>query len=156
MARESAGILLFRRTRSSPQPFEVFLAHPGGPFWADKDEGAWTIPKGEIEEGEDRLETAIREFKEETGFLLEGPFVDLGNIRQKSGKVVHAWACEGDVDARAVCSNTFKIQWPPRSGTWLTIPEVDRCGWFDPEVAMTKINPAQGELILRLAKRLSL
>jgi predicted NUDIX family NTP pyrophosphohydrolase len=149
MAAVSAGILLFRRAGLS---FEVLLAHPGGPFWTNKDEGAWTIPKGEIEEGDEPLATAIREFQEETGILLEGPFIDLGSIVQKSGKRVHAWACEGDADASKTRSNTIKVVWPPKSGTWITIPEVDRCAWFEPESAMRKINPAQAELITRLAR----
>lgn len=162
MAIFSAGILLYRRI-SHPHPspsgeegsFQVFLAHPGGPFWAAKDEGVWTIPKGLVEEEEDELACAIREFEEETSIRLDGPFAGLGTIKQKSGKVVHAWACEGDADPRAVKSNTVKVVWPPKSGQWITVPEVDRCEWFDPETAMRKINPAQAELILRLAQKLS-
>lgn len=150
MARESAGILLYRRPKDGG--IQVFLAHPGGPFWGEKDEGAWTIPKGEIEEGEDLLAAGVREFQEETGVLLAGPFADLGNIRQKSGKVVHAWACEGDADPAMVKSNFVQVKW---AGQMITVPEVDRCEWFDAETAMHKINPAQAELILRLATLLA-
>jgi len=129
--------------------FQVFLAHPGGPFWADKDAGAWTIPKGVVEAGEDILAGAVREFEEETGITLKGPFHDLGTITQKSGKVVHAWACEGDADPAAIKSNTATVRW---AGRTITVPEIDRCEWFGPETAMEKINPAQAALILRLAK----
>ncbi len=151
----SAGLLLFRRCPASGEGrFEVFLAHPGGPFWEKKDDGAWTIPKGIIEDGEDSLAAARREFKEETGITAEGPFLDLGNITQKAGKVVHAWAWEGDADAAAIKSNMTRVVWPPGSGRWLAVPEVDRCAWFSPEEAILKINPAQADLISRLAKLL--
>jgi predicted NUDIX family NTP pyrophosphohydrolase len=155
MARRSnvsAGLLLFRRPRGE---LEVFLAHPGGPFWEDRDLGAWTVPKGLVERGEDPLATAVREFEEETGIRPEGPFVPLGSVRQKAGKLVHAWAWEGEADARRVRSNTMRVEVPRGSGRWLTFPEVDRCEWFDAERAREKINPAQAELIDRLQAALS-
>jgi predicted NUDIX family NTP pyrophosphohydrolase len=143
----SAGLLLFRRGSAG---LELFLAHPGGPFWSHKDAGAWTIPKGLIEPGEEALAAALREFEEETGFRPEGPFLPLGSIRQKAGKEIHAWAWEGDADPDRVTSNTVRTEWPRGSGRLLTFPEVDRCGWFDPKTAREKINPAQAELIARL------
>jgi len=143
----SAGLLLFRRGSIG---VEVFLAHPGGPFWAKRDEGAWTIPKGELDSGEEPLAAAQREFEEETGIKPHGPFIDLGNIQQKSGKIVHAWAWEGDVDPARIVSNRIRVEWPRGSGRWLDIPEVDRCAWFDGPTAREKINPAQIELIDRL------
>jgi predicted NUDIX family NTP pyrophosphohydrolase len=144
MPRVSAGLLMFRRRGGA---LEVLLAHPGGPAWANKDLGAWTIPKGEIDEGEDALATARREFEEETGFRPEGAFHPLGSIRQKSGKIVHAWAFEGDADPAAIHSNSFRMQWPPGSGQWETFPEVDRVEWFSPDEARRRINPAQLALI---------
>ena len=146
----SAGLLLFRRRNGQ---LEVFLAHPGGPFWARRDSGAWTIPKGVVDDGEDLLDAARREFLEETGIAAGGPFTTLGSIRQKAGKEVHAWAWEGDADPSAITSNDTKAEWPRGSGTWLTFPEVDRCAWFDLETARRKINPAQAELIDRLENR---
>jgi predicted NUDIX family NTP pyrophosphohydrolase len=143
----SAGLLLFRRGSAG---LELFLAHPGGPFWSHKDAGAWTIPKGVIEPGEEPLAAALREFEEETGVRPEGPFLPLGSIRQKAGKEIHAWAWEGDADPDRVTSNTVRTEWPRGSGRWLTFPEVDRCGWFGPRTAREKINPAQAELIARL------
>jgi len=143
----SAGLVLFRR---GVQGLEVLLAHPGGPFWRDRDAGAWTIPKGIVDEGEDLLDGARREFQEETGIRPAGPFIPLGSIRQKAGKVVHAWAWEGDADASAIVSNTARVEWPPGSGRWVTYPEVDRCAWCDPESARRRINAAQAELIDRL------
>jgi predicted NUDIX family NTP pyrophosphohydrolase len=144
MPRVSAGLLMFRRGAGGLQ---VLLVHPGGPFWAKKDLGAWTIPKGELEEGEDELQAARREFAEETGIQPEGPFRPLGQVRQKGGKVVHAWAFEADCDPAAIRSNTCRVQWPPRSGRWLEVPEVDRAEWFDPAEARRRINPAQAELV---------
>ena len=143
----SAGLLLFRR---GPAGLELFLAHPGGPFWAARDEGAWTIPKGLVEEGEDPLTAARREFEEETGIVPREPFLSLGSIRQKAGKTVHAWAWEGDADPAAVHSNTMRTEWPRGSGRWITFPEVDRCAWFDPATARAKINAAQAGLVGRL------
>ncbi len=146
-SRPSAGLLLFRRPSGG---LEVFLAHPGGPFWHNRDAGAWTIPKGVAEVGEDTLAAACREFLEETGVRPVGPFLPLGSIRQKAGKIVHAWAWEGDADPDLVTSNTMQTEWPRGSGRLHTFPEVDRCAWFDPQLAREKINPAQAELIDRL------
>jgi predicted NUDIX family NTP pyrophosphohydrolase len=143
----SAGLLLFRRTSAG---LELFLAHPGGPFWRNRDTGAWTIPKGVAEAGEDLLEAARREFQEETGLEAQGPFISLGRVRQKAGKVVCAWAWEGDADPARVTSNTMKTEWPRGSGRWLTFPEVDRCAWFSADLAREKLNPAQAELVDRL------
>jgi predicted NUDIX family NTP pyrophosphohydrolase len=148
----SAGLLLFRRSGAG---LEVFLAHPGGPFWRDRDLGAWTVPKGLLEEGEDPLSAAVREFEEETAIRPEGPFLPLGSVRQKAGKLVHAWAWEGKADPRRTKSNTMRAEWPRGSGRWLTFPEVDRCEWFDARTARQKINPAQAELIDRLEATLS-
>lgn len=143
----SAGLLLFRRPAGV---LELFLAHPGGPFWKGRDAGAWTIPKGLVNAGEELLDAARREFEEETGIRPAGPFVPLGSVRQKAGKVVHAWAWEGDADPAAVTSNTARSQWPPGSGKWISYPEVDRCAWFAPADARIRLNPAQAELIDRL------
>lgn len=143
----SAGLLLFRRTSGK---LEVFLAHPGGPFWAKRDLGAWTIPKGVVNEGEELLDAACREFEEETGIPPQAPFLPLGNIRQRGGKTVHAWAWEGDADPARTTSNSMQTEWPRGSGQWITYPEVDRCAWFDPHTARQRINVAQAELIDRL------
>jgi predicted NUDIX family NTP pyrophosphohydrolase len=151
-AAVSAGLLLFRRTSSG---LEVFLAHPGGPFWSKRDDGAWTIPKGLVDDGEDLLDAARREFREETSVEPEGPFIELGAIKQKAGKTVHAWAWEGDADAESIRSNAMRTEWPRGSGRFLTFPEVDRCAWFDPGTARQKINAAQAEFIARLEKILS-
>jgi predicted NUDIX family NTP pyrophosphohydrolase len=150
MAKRSAGILLYRRR---PE-LEVLLVHPGGPFWARKDAGAWSIPKGEHEEGEDAQACAIREFTEETGSAPSpGELDDLGSIKQKGGKVVQAWALEGDLDAAGVRSNTFSMQWPPRSGRLQEFPEVDRAEWFPLSSARERINPAQAAFLDRLESR---
>jgi predicted NUDIX family NTP pyrophosphohydrolase len=149
--RTSAGILLYRKTNNC---IEVFLVHPGGPFWKGKDKGAWSIPKGEFTEGEDSLTVAKREFNEETGQTVDGDFVELTPIKQKGGKMVYAWAVEGDADADNIISNTFKQEWPYKSGKWITIPEVDKAGWFSVEEAREKINTAQVELIGELVNRL--
>lgn len=148
----SAGLLLYRRPAGG---LEVFLAHPGGPFWLKRDDGAWTIPKGVAEAGEDLLAAARREFEEETGIHPVGPFLSLGSIRQKAGKQVHAWAWEGDADPARVTSNTMQTEWPRGSGQVLTFPEVDRCAWLDPQAARRKINSAQAEFIRRLELALS-
>ena len=146
-AAVSAGLLLFRRRQGA---VEVFLAHPGGPFWARRDAGAWTIPKGVVDEGEDLLDAARREFREETGVTPAGPFIPLGSIKQKAGKTVHAWAWEGNADPSAVTSNETRSEWPRGSGRWITYPEVDRCEWFPIAEARAKMNPAQAELLDRL------
>ncbi len=148
----SAGLLLFRRGAAG---LELFLAHPGGPFWRDRDAGAWTIPKGVVDEGEELLAAACREFEEETGIRPTGPLLPLGSVRQKAGKVVHAWAWEGDADADSVTSNTTRTEWPPGSGRWITYPEVDRCAWLEPATARARINLAQAELIDRLEQVLA-
>ena len=150
----SAGILLFRFAEGAPQ---VLLVHPGGPYWVKKDEGAWTIPKGETEEGEDLRDCALRELGEELGSAAAvdpGSLFELGSVRQKGGKVVHAWAVEADFDPADLRSNTFAMEWPPRSGVQREFPEVDRAEWLDPETARRKINPAQVAFIDRLLDRL--
>ncbi len=144
MSRTSAGLLLYRRRDGA---LEVFLVHPGGPFWARKDAGAWSIPKGEIDPMEEPLAAARREFTEETGLSAEGAFRPLAPITQAGGKIVQAWAVEGDVDPADLRSNTFAIEWPPRSGRQQTFPEVDRAAWFPIDVARRKINPAQAALL---------
>ena len=147
-ARKSAGILLYRR---SGDELEVLLVHPGGPFWASKDAGAWSLPKGEYEDGDDALAAALREFEEETGTAPPpGPLTDLGSVKQRSGKVVSAWAAEGDLDAEAIRSNTFAMEWPPRSGRMQDFPEIDRAAWFGLEEARERINPAQAAFLDRL------
>ena len=151
MTRVSAGLLMFRRNRG----LELFLVHPGGPFFRNKDECAWSIPKGEVEEGDEPLKAALREFSEETGAPPpEGDVVPLGEIRQKGGKRVLAWAVEGDLDPSSVKSNTFELEWPPRSGRRERFPEVDRAGFFPPDLARRKLNPAQAELVDRLERKL--
>jgi len=150
--KKSAGILLYRFVQGAP---EVFLVHPGGPFWAKKDDGAWSIPKGEFVDGEDPLEAAKREFKEETGFGVEGDFQPLEALKQPTGKIVFAWVAEGNVDAAAVRSNTFSMEWPRGSGKTQSFPEVDRGDWFDLPTARTKILKGQLDLLEQLEKKLS-
>jgi predicted NUDIX family NTP pyrophosphohydrolase len=153
MPKRSAGILLYRRRGGQ---VEVLLIHPGGPFWAKKDLGVWSIPKGEYEQGDDPLQTALRELEEETGHRLGATdLLELGAIRQRSGKVLTAWAAAGDLDPDAITSNTFTIEWPPRSGTQREFPEVDRAGWFDVPTARDKVLAAQAELIDRLLSALA-
>jgi predicted NUDIX family NTP pyrophosphohydrolase len=153
-SKHSAGILLFRR---GGEGVEFLLVHPGGPFWRRKDIGAWTIPKGQIEDGEEARACAVRELEEELG---QAPKLDpeqliaLGSIRQRAGKVVEAWAAEEDFDPATLASNTFSMEWPPRSGGEKEFPEVDRADWFDLETARKKILPAQAELLDRLLERL--
>lgn len=146
-ARRSAGILLFRLAASGPQ---VLLVHPGGPFWARRDEGAWSIPKGEYEPGQDPRAAALREFEEELGRPLPAAaarLIDLGTIRQPGGKLVTAWAARGDLDADAIAGNTFELEWPPRSGLIRRFPEVDRAGWFEPAEARRKLLRGQLPLL---------
>ena len=148
---ESAGILLFR---GAGEGIEVLLVHPGGPYWRRKDEGAWSIPKGECEDGERLRECALRELGEELGpaapRLDPGELIELGSVRQRAGKVVHAWAAEADFDPAELNSATFSMEWPPRSGAEREFPEVDRAEWLSPAAARPKINPAQAELLDRL------
>lgn len=138
--KTSGGILLYRLTDSKP---EVLLIHPGGPFFKNKDEGVWSIPKGEPDDGEDLKDTAIREFKEELGSAISGDLTALAPVTQKGGKVVSAWAVEGDLDTANIVCNTFSIEWPPKSNNMQDFPEVDKAEWFSFPVARTKINPAQ-------------
>jgi predicted NUDIX family NTP pyrophosphohydrolase len=147
VAKQSAGLLMFRRTGGG---IEVLLAHPGGPFWEGREEGAWTIPKGGIHEGEPPLDCAIREFREETGFEPCGPYVPLGHITQRSGKVVHAWAFEGDCDPGTLVSMETTVEWPSRSGRHIVVPEVDRVAFFSIAEGRVAVNPAQAELFDRL------
>jgi predicted NUDIX family NTP pyrophosphohydrolase len=150
VAKTSAGILLHRERDGAR---EVLLVHPGGPFWARKDVGAWSIPKGEYEEGHDPRATALREFEEELGRPLpaDAELTELGTVKQSGGKVITAYATRGDLDAAAITSNTFTIEWPPRSGRTQEFPEVDRAEWFALETAREKINPAQAEFLDRLS-----
>jgi len=143
----SAGLLMYRH---SGGVLEVLLAHPGGPYWAGRNQGAWTVPKGGIDPGEAPLDAAIREFGEETGFNSDGPYLSLGHIRQRSGKIVHAWAFEGDCDPSSMTSETMTMEWPPRSGRQIQIPEIDRVAFFAIEAAYDLINVAQGDLLDRL------
>ncbi|WP_158996175.1 NUDIX domain-containing protein [Mucilaginibacter sp. L196] len=145
--KQSAGILLYRNTNNI---LEIFLVHPGGPFFKNKDEGSWSIPKGEFLDDEEALAAAKREFQEETGQAIDGNFISLGSIKQKNGKTVYAWAVEGDINNETILSNTCEVEWPPRSGKKITISEIDRAGWFEVDEAKGKINPAQAELIDRL------
>jgi predicted NUDIX family NTP pyrophosphohydrolase len=136
----SAGLLMFRRRGAA---VELLLAHPGGPFWVRRDEASWTLPKGEIDDGEDPLDAARREFLEETGFASTPPFLPLGEVRQKSGKRITGWAFEGDADPTQLVSNLFEMEWPPRSGRMQSFPEIDRVQWFAPEEARSKLIAGQ-------------
>ena len=149
MARQSAGLLMYRRREGA---LEVFLVHPGGPFWARKDLGVWSIPKGEFAPEENPLQAARREFAEETGFTADGEVVPLAPLKLSSRKVVHAWAVEGDVDAAALRSNTFTMEWPPGSGQQQQFPEVDRGEWYAIEAARQKISKGQAGLLEQLAR----
>ncbi len=152
MAKQSAGILLFRFRGNLP---EIFLGHPGGPYWAKKDDGAWSIPKGGFSEDEDPLDAAKREFFEEIGSPVEGTFITLGVIKQPGGKIVHAWAVKGDCDPSTVASNTFMLEWPPKSGREQEFPEIDRAEWFPIDVARVKILRGQEGFIDRLLDALA-
>ncbi len=153
MAKKSAGILAYRKTGNE---YEVFLVHPGGPFWANKDMNAWSVPKGEFEEGEDPLKAAIREFKEETGQDISGEFAGMDPVKQPGGKIVYTWAVEAEPDASAIKSNTIEIEWPPRSGKKKEIPEVDKAAWFSLDHARRKILKGQVPILQQLAKKLGI
>jgi predicted NUDIX family NTP pyrophosphohydrolase len=147
MPKLSAGLLMYRMREGE---LEFLLAHPGGPFWKDRDAGAWTIPKGEIQAGEEPLAAAKREFEEETGIKPQGDFIELRPITQKGGKIVHAWAFEGECDTTCIRSNTFQMEWPPRSGKFQDCPEIDRACFFRLSEAKRKINPAQAAFLEEL------
>jgi predicted NUDIX family NTP pyrophosphohydrolase len=152
VAGRSAGLLLYKRVDAG---LRVLLVHPGGPYWARKDAGVWSIPKGEYTDDEEPRAAALREFAEETGQPApDGELLDLGSVRQRAGKEVTAWAVEGDLDVTALVSNTFELEWPPRSGRTRAFPEVDRAGWFDEPTAREKINAAQTTFLDRLAAAL--
>jgi predicted NUDIX family NTP pyrophosphohydrolase len=146
--KRSAGLLMYRRRNAR---LEVFLVHPGGPFWAKKDQGAWSVCKGEYAEGEAPLQAAIREFNEETGFTAQGEFLELGTVQQSGGKMVSAWAFEGDCDPGDLVSNRCQVEWPPRSGRMIEIPEVDRGGWFSISEASERILKSQAPFLDRLS-----
>ncbi len=152
MPKISAGILVFRFHK---RVLEVLLVHPGGPFWAKKDEHAWSIPKGEIETGEATFDAAIREFKEETGIEIRGNFFALDPVKQSGGKTVFAWAAEKDIDAEKIKSNNFEMEWPPHSGKHENFPEIDKASWFDIETAQKKIIKGQVNLLVQLSEKLS-
>jgi predicted NUDIX family NTP pyrophosphohydrolase len=152
MPKRSAGLLMYRRKEG----LEVFLVHPGGPFWAKKDLGAWSIPKGEYEVDEEPLAAARREFEEETGIPATGNFIELGELRQPGGKVVSAWAFEGDFDANELRSNTFEMEWPPRSGRKMEFPEVDRGSWYSVEEARRRLTPGQIIFVDRLLQKVGI
>lgn len=147
MPKISAGILFYRFQKNKLQ---VLLVHPGGPYWVKKDKGAWSIPKGEPVAGEKLMEAAIRETEEETGIKTEGEFIALTPVKQKSGKIIYAWALQGDFDASAIKSNTFEMEWPPKSGKKKSFPEIDKAAWFDAEAAKDKIIPSQVAFITEL------
>lgn len=149
--KKSAGILLYRGSKKKP---EVLLVHPGGPFWKNKDPGAWSIPKGEFTD-EDPLAAAQREFAEETGIAVDGDFITLTPLKQKSGKLIFAFALRKDIDVASIRSNVFELEWPPKSGKKIEVPEVDRAGWFEPDTAREKINPGQTRFIDELVTILS-
>jgi predicted NUDIX family NTP pyrophosphohydrolase len=150
--KTSAGILLFKRENGK---FFYFLVHPGGPFWKNKDLGAWSVPKGEASEEESLMERALTEFYEETGKEINGNFIELQPVKQKAGKTVYAWALESDLETHGLFSNTLIINWPPKSGKSMEIPEVDRWEWFESEEAKKKINPAQCDFIIQLEEMLN-
>ena len=153
MPKISAGLLMYRDRTEERVFLEVLLVHPGGPFWKNKDDGAWMLPKGEVNAGEDLLAAAIREFNEETGFTPVEPFLALGQVKHKSGKILHAWAFQGDCDLTRIRSNTFEIEWPPKSGHKQEFPEIDRAQFFDLSTAQRKILAAELPLLDRLAAK---
>lgn len=151
MAARSAGIVVYRR---GARGLEFLLVHPGGPYWVKKDEGAWSVPKGELDEGEDALQVARRELEEETGLRAEGPFVPLEPVTQRGGKIVVAWGVEGDFDTGELSSNTFTMEWPPGSGRMRQFPEVDRAAWVTLDEARVKLNAAQVPLLEELSRKI--
>ena len=151
--RITAGVLVYRR---SAGVLEVFLVHPGGPFWAKRDRGAWSIPKGEVGEGEDMLQTAKREFREETGLPIDGDFIALTPLRQSGGKVVHAWAVQGEIDASRVKSNKFSLEWPPKSGAQHQFPEIDKAEWFAIPEARERLLPGQHGFLAELERKVGI
>ena len=151
MPKKSAGIILYRIQNDL---LEILLVHPGGPFWAKKDDGAWTIPKGEFDDDEDPLDAAKREFEEETGQKVSGKFIELSPVKQKSGKLIYAWAVKGEMDPATIKSNEFEIEWPPRSGKKKSFPEIDKAGWFNLKEAQKKIIEGQFVLIKELETKL--
>jgi predicted NUDIX family NTP pyrophosphohydrolase len=149
--KQSAGLLLYRKNKKN---LEVLLVHPGGPFWKNKDAGAWSIPKGEFDGDEQALDAARREFEEETGFHCSGEFLELSPVKMKSGKSIYAWALDKDIDAAAIRSNTFEMEWPPKSGKQKSFPEIDKAKWFSPAEAKQKINVSQSAFIDELLELL--
>lgn len=149
--KQSAGIVAYRMHSKAP---EFFLVHPGGPFWAKKDDGAWSIPKGELVEGEEKLQAARREFAEETGLALDGTFAELAPVKQPGGKLIHAWAIEQELDASSIKSNLFTLEWPPRSGRRQEFPEVDRAAWFTWPMALRKVLKGQRPMLIQVLSRL--
>lgn len=147
MTKQSAGILLYR---FAGKQIQFFLVHPGGPFYKNKDNGHWSVPKGEFDETEQALAAAKREFEEETGRAVDGQFIELKPVKLKSGKLIHLWAVEGDIDHLNIRSNLFEMEWPPRSGRTASFPEVDRAGWFEADAAKVKLNPAYAQAIEQL------
>ncbi len=151
--KQSAGVILYRFREEG---LGIFLVHPGGPFFKNKDEGSWSIPKGEFQDDENPLDGAKREFEEETGVKLFGDFIELIPIKQKGGKIIYAWASRGDIDADNIISNSFSIQWPPKSNKLVTFPEIDKAAWFISDTACIKINPSQVDLIKNLKSKLEI
>lgn len=149
--KKSAGILLYKIVKTE---IYFFIAHPGGPFWKNKDIGSWSIPKGEFNDDEKPLDVAIREFKEETGIELSGNFIELSPVKLKSGKKIFAWALEKDVDETLIISNEFSFEWPPKSGRFIMIPEIDKCGWFGEKEVLEKLNVAQNAFIKELLEKI--
>ena len=149
--KQSAGILPYKNDNGR---LLFFLVHPGGPFWKNKDLGAWSIAKGEFEDDENTFDAAIREFEEETAIRLDGHFTELSSVKLKSGKTIYAWAIEQDLEANAITSNNFEMEWPPKSGKMQSFAEVDKAGWFDAETAIAKINPAQADFIREVVSKI--